>query len=152
MTQCHSVLLNMPVCFCCAYVLLTIKLLLFCWSLALLYWWEIPDELWNWNCDVVTCWWVWVIYVWIWHSLTNRQCDRLSARASRTWKLFPVFSSSLHPFVWIWCLLMNSGGGKRPRGMRPWRHCTGGSIWRGIRKFGFWWISVCTAERIWRFR
>jgi len=35
-------------------------------------------------------------------------------------------------------------------GMRPWWHCAGAAF-VGIRKFGFWQISVCTAERIRRF-
>ena len=31
----------------------------------------------------------------------------------------------------------NSGGGRGAKGgMRPERHCAGGGIWRGIRKFG----------------
>jgi len=37
---------------------------------------------------------------------------------------------------------------RRERGMCPGQHCAESGIWRGIRKFGFWQISVCTAERI----
>ena len=46
-----------------------------------------------------------------------------------------------------WSVGSGSGKGRR-RDMRPGRHGAWGGIWRGIRKFGFWQISVCTAERI----